>query len=139
MLRALLAATVLVVSAAPARADGPMVLVGGSLRDHRIYGEIVRLGGGRPRVAIVTAASESDEKNGRWYEERFTRYGAGSAGWVDLGAKDAPARLRAADVIFFGGGDQSRLLARLRARPSFRGATPPRPAEPDEPPLVAAI
>jgi cyanophycinase len=116
MSRALLAATLAVAFVAPAvaRAEGPMVLVGGSLRDHRIYQEIVRLGGTRPRVAIVTAASESDEKNGRYYEEQFLRHGASSAGWIDLRARDAPRRLREADIIFFGGGDQSRLLSRLQ-------------------------
>jgi cyanophycinase len=114
----LLATTVVLGLAGPSRAEGPLVLAGGKLEGRRIFDEILKLGGSAPRVAIITAASRDEVKNGREYEKDFVGYGASRADWVDLAASEAPSLLRRADVIFFGGGDQSRLLARLKDRPA---------------------
>ncbi|GAA1462311.1 cyanophycinase [Nocardiopsis exhalans] len=119
---------------------GPVVLVGGSLADERIYREIVELAGGsRARFGIVTASSvpeswdpdagtdrcNNSRCNGEYYADLLLDHGAGSAEWipVDLDHLDnaesaeVVEQVGSMDGFFFGGGDQYRYVTTLLRGP----------------------
>ncbi|MCY9786583.1 cyanophycinase [Nocardiopsis sp. EMB25] len=122
--------------AAAASNAGPVVLVGGSLADDRIYDEIVRLaGGGDARIGVITASSRPESEdpdagtpdcnnsrcNGEYYVDLLEAHGAGEAEWipVDLdhpeNAESAEVAARVGDMtgFLFGGGDQYRYVTTL--------------------------
>lgn len=133
-------------TATPAEA-GSLVLIGGNLQeDEQILSTIVDLAaahaGGRPTIAIVTAAASpaktpgqaKNDKlnnaaaNGLYYSQLFQSYGADTYavpidGSVDFKkddyvpgnafSPDVAARVASADAVFFGGGDQMRYVRTL--------------------------
>ncbi|MDT0329821.1 cyanophycinase [Nocardiopsis lambiniae] len=142
-------ATALLGPAAPATAEpgsagprpteptaGPVILIGGSLSDERVYEEIVRLAGGEDaRIGVITASSVPESQdpdagtpdcnnsrcNGDYYADLLEGHGAGDAEWipVDLdhveNAESAEIAARVGDMtgFFFGGGDQYRYVTTL--------------------------
>ncbi|MFE2916780.1 cyanophycinase [Kitasatospora indigofera] len=139
------AACLLAVTAAPAASataprhgGGTLILVGGGLKDVRIYQEIVAKAGGqgRARIGVLTAASVPPSQdpdaadpatcsnsacNGAYYADLFKQYGAADAQWVPIdiehvAAADSDAvvaQVNAMTGFFFGGGDQYRYVISL--------------------------
>ncbi|OKI29344.1 hypothetical protein A6A07_23430 [Streptomyces sp. CB03911] len=123
---------------APRHAGGTLILVGGGLKDARIYQEIVTKAGGpgRARIGILTAASVPPSQdpdaadpatcsnsacNGAYYADLFKQYGAADAQWVPIdiehvAAADSDAvvaQVKSMTGFFFGGGDQYRYVTSL--------------------------
>ncbi|MGW2401065.1 cyanophycinase [Kitasatospora sp. NPDC001664] len=134
----LLAAAAPTASATPHRQTGTLILVGGGLKDARIYREIIAKAGGttRARIGVLTAASVPESQdphasdpdtcsnsrcNGLYYADLFKSYGAADAQWIPVdiehtGAADddaVVAQVNGMTGFFFGGGDQYRYVTSL--------------------------
>jgi len=92
---------------------GLVVAVGGGGTPEGVIRHVASLAGGAAaRVIVLPQASEVSD--GQASAAMWREQGAGTAEVLaDLGAVDAAERLRAADVIWMPGGDQTRLMARL--------------------------
>ena len=92
---------------------GLVVAVGGGGTPEAVIQHVAALAGGAAaRVIVLPQASEVSD--GQASAAMWREQGAGTAEVLsELGAADAAAKLRAADVIWMPGGDQSRLMARL--------------------------
>lgn len=99
---------------------------GAAIHSAAIFARMVQLTGGSKNIGVLTTASSADsaQANGAYYVDVLRYYGAGAATvWlpvrVDNSGKcavqgDDPAviaQINAMDGFFFGGGDQSRILA----------------------------
>lgn len=102
-------------SSSPAAPLGHLLVVGGGGTTDAMLARAIELGGGagKARVAVFPQASaqpDSGERSAAMWREA----GAGEARVVALDDLDAArAIVRAADVIWFGGGDQKRLVDAL--------------------------
>ncbi len=92
---------------------GLVVAVGGGGTPEAVIQHVAALAGGAAaRVIVLPQASEVSD--GQASAAMWREQGAGTAEVLsELGAADAGEKLRAADVIWMPGGDQSRLMARL--------------------------
>lgn len=103
---------------------GPLVIIGGAEdreHDQRILREFVRLAGGtQAQIVVLTAATSEPWEAGETYIEVFQRLGAAEITVVDTrDSEDANhiAAVRAigtATGIFFTGGDQARIVERIK-------------------------
>lgn len=91
-----------------------------------ILQEVARCGGRHGHVVLVTAASRVPESYAATYQAAFERCGLTNVAWVDLPTRAEafdPQRVRAlrgAAVVFFSGGDQSRLTEKLQGTPFLK-------------------
>ncbi|MFF0410539.1 cyanophycinase [Kitasatospora sp. NPDC004745] len=140
-----LATACLLAAAAPSasataahRQSGTLILVGGGLKDTRVYHEIIAKAGGTAtaRIGVLTAASVPESQdphasdpdtcsnsrcNGLYYADLFKQYGAADAQWIPVdiehtGAADddaVVAQVNGMTGFFFGGGDQYRYVTSL--------------------------
>ncbi len=105
------------------RRGGVVAIGGGSVPD-RIYGRMLALTGVEdPAVLVLPLATTRPESSGPATAERFRSQGARRVEWRHFdrhGAarSDVVAAIDAADVVYFPGGSQSRLLAILRGTPA---------------------
>lgn len=105
--------------ASPSALGGHFVLVGGGSRPESVMRLFVRLGGGADGRFVVFPLASADEDTGDFYERELRGYGARHVETVQIGdRRDAmnPARVdtvRRATAVWFSGGDQSRIAARL--------------------------
>lgn len=131
----------------PALAAGPLLLVGGGLKDDNavIYQRLVQLAGGsQARIGVITAASippsqdpdagtanaRNSKSNGEFYAQLLKTYGAQDAQWIpidldSIGNNSNPqviAQINGMTGFFFGGGDQARLTQTLQT--ATRADTP---------------
>jgi cyanophycinase len=133
----LVAASLALGAAAPARAEAPpsataaatghLVLIGGGDKPEDAMCKFVELAGGpdAPIVAIPTASSEADAAS---YYEKLFRETYGCTDMVSLGIRTREDAMRAdyaelagrARGIFFGGGDQVRITKALLDTPVGR-------------------
>ncbi|BFV60738.1 hypothetical protein KCMC57_up58420 [Kitasatospora sp. CMC57] len=122
---------------------GTLILVGGGLKDARIYREIIAKAGGpeRARIGVVTAASVPPSQdpnaadpdtcsnsacNGSYYADVLKAHGAADAQWIPVDiehieAADSEAVLAQVNSMtgfFFGGGDQYRYVTSLLHGPA---------------------
>jgi cyanophycinase len=101
---------------------GPLVIIGGEEDSHgKILREFVRLSGGdKARIVVIPVASKYVATEGAEYVKDFLRFGAESVEAFDVATKkDANDKhlidaLSHATGVFFTGGDQGRLVHRLR-------------------------
>lgn len=104
--------------AAQAR-PGPLVIVGGGRQPAALVEEFVRLAGGagRARIVVFAMASRDGEASGEAKAADFRALGAAARNiWIGREAADRDSVVRLLDGatgIWFGGGDQNRLLAVL--------------------------
>lgn len=110
-----------------ARADAPkghLVLIGGGEKPPEVMRKFVELAGGpgAPIVAIPTASKEPD--TGAYYVKLFKEeYGCTNVVSLDINSKadamrpDYADHAAAAGGVFFGGGDQVRILVALAGTP----------------------
>jgi cyanophycinase len=109
-------------SATPVR--GPLVIIGGAEDregDCKILRRFLELAGGkRAQIVVLTAATSEPREAGETYIEVFRRLGADTI-WVvdtrdqaDANHIDAVRAIGQATGIFFTGGDQSRIVERIR-------------------------
>ncbi len=98
-----------------------IVPIGGGAIGPAIINKLLALGGGRSAdiVILPTAAGKDLVASGRRYGDLFVREGAGHVRVLEVadrtGADDPEnvTAVRGADIIFFGGGDQTRITAAL--------------------------
>lgn len=109
---------------APSASSGGIVAVGGGKLPDRIYGRILALSGRNdPRVLILPLATAEPDVAGSKTEQRFRACGARTVDWVHFRRADADTsslveRIRAANIVYFPGGDQKRLLETVRGTAS---------------------
>mgnify|MGYP005849874109 CR=1 FL=1 len=107
-----------------APASGHLVIIGGSLGENeQIYARMIKHAGDAPAVGIVPTASGDPADSAAYYTEAFdSRIGAPSTRLIDI-PFDKPgnaldpaiaADIEACSLLFFTGGDQSRILAAFR-------------------------
>lgn len=123
-----------------AQAAGPLVLVGGGLKDDNsaIYQRFIQLAGGsgQARIGVITAASVPESQdpnagtatasnaraNGEYYANLLRSFGAVDAQWIAIDLDKISnnsnpqviAQINSMSGFFFGGGDQSRLTQTLQ-------------------------
>ncbi|MBW4467917.1 MAG: cyanophycinase [Pegethrix bostrychoides GSE-TBD4-15B] len=107
-----------------AAAQGALVIIGGAedrSGDCKILRAFWRLAGGRAaQIVILTAATSEPQEAGETYIDLFGRLGAASVVAVDTRSPNdanhvnAVRALNQATGIFFTGGDQSRIVERIR-------------------------
>jgi cyanophycinase len=109
---------------APSSSRGALVIIGGAEEregDCVILRAFMRLAGGRSAdIVVLTAATSEPQEAGETYIEVFERLGAASV-WVvdtrdqnDANHVDAVRAIGQATGIFFTGGDQARIVERIR-------------------------
>jgi len=101
----------------------PLVCIGGGPDDPAIAAEALSLAGGRTaKVAIVSVASSQPGTSGPAYQQFFGAFGV-TARYVPITTREAaatPEAVRAlanSELLFFSGGDQSRLSERFADTP----------------------
>src|SRR5262245_6940630 len=101
----------------PAGAEGPLVLFGGGERPTQALERFVRwAGGASARLLVVTWASAEPVESFRGVREELALLGPASIDMAPLAPLDGPSRerfralLRDATGVFFGGGDQNRIM-----------------------------
>lgn len=105
---------------APAAGLPPLVLIGGGKDDPELMRlAIGRAGGPEAKVAILALASRDPPRSGAAYLEFLRELGIGARTIQipnEKAAADAAtaAALRGSTLLFFSGGDQSRIVGRLR-------------------------
>lgn len=106
------------------RSKGPLVIIGGAEDregDPKILREFIRLAGGRSaQIVVLTAATSEPREAGETYIDVFERLGAAMV-WVvdtrdqeDANHIDAVRAIGQATGIFFTGGDQARIVERIK-------------------------
>lgn len=106
---------------------GPVIAIGGGENREDRHGVLARLvalaGGARARIAVLPTASGSPNGVGRAYVRAFVALGAPEPMVLpfvsDADTRDARQleRLSSASLVFYTGGDQQRLAARLLGTP----------------------
>ena len=99
-----------------------IVPIGGGSVGPAIINKLLALGGGKSAdiVVLPTAAGKDLVASGQRYGDLFVHEGAGHVRVLEVADRsgaDDPAKVaavRQADVVFFGGGDQTRITAALR-------------------------
>lgn len=116
----------LVLLAAPAFAQGHLLLNGGGGETPDFWNRFFTLAGGRDApVVVLPTASERPEAGPEYVDELARDYGATAVRWLPLKtAEDAAnpeivAAIAAARGVFFTGGDQSRITAALLGTPAM--------------------
>lgn len=109
---------------------GKLMLIGGGEDregDCRVLQRFVELTGKkRPRIAVMTLATEAPEEVGALYEKAFDRLGVAGVDLVGVTCReDAQCQrvlrpLKAADAVFFTGGDQFKITTMLGGTDSDR-------------------
>lgn len=93
---------------------GPLVIMGGGSGSERICALALQLAGGTEAKVLVVPQASSLEESGRHLAERFRGLGAQEPAALDLAdLRRARGQVGQADLIWFGGGDQSRLMHEL--------------------------
>ena len=120
-----LAAAGALAPAAPERARGSLVIVGGGDRSDEMMRRFVELAGGRgARIAVVPNASSEPEESGRALVAELDSLGARAFVYhLDRAAASVPEASRPLDSvggIWFSGGDQARVTAALAGTPVLR-------------------
>jgi cyanophycinase len=105
-------------------AKGELVIIGGAEAkegDAEILREFVRLAGGRrAKIAVLTAATDAPEEVGDTYTNAFERLEVTDIEIVDTrdrreaDDRDLAARIERATGIFFSGGNQVRIIERIK-------------------------
>lgn len=106
-------------AAAPAQVKGTLVIVGGGGTPESVLAHMLAIAGGveKARVLIFPQASQREE-SGAENVAMFLEAGARTAEVAEVEDVEALlAKIAAADVIWFSGGDQSRLMAALLGDP----------------------
>ncbi|TRY73597.1 hypothetical protein TCAL_03345 [Tigriopus californicus] len=123
MLKGLVLVCLLLVPGSRSGNARSLFLVGGGLADDNdeIYSKFVELSGGsgQARIGVVTGASADPLDSADFYLQQFLAYGAESTYFIPvyIGNEEAAndesvvAELQGLTGIFFGGGDQSRLIS----------------------------
>ncbi len=99
---------------------GALVIVGGGTQPPALVEEFVRLAGGpgRARIVVFAMASAGGEKSGEAKAEDLRKLGATARNvWITREQADVDSIVRLLDSasgIWFGGGDQNRLIKALR-------------------------
>jgi cyanophycinase len=98
---------------------GPLFVVGGGTQPAALVEEFVRLAGGpKARIVVMAQASESGERSGEAKAADLRKLGASARNlWFDRSLADNDSLVRLLDSvtgIWFGGGDQNRLIAAVR-------------------------
>ena len=98
---------------------GPLFVVGGGTQPAALVEEFVRLAGGpKARIVVMAMASESGERSGEAKAADLRKLGATARNlWFTREQADADSLVRLLDSatgIWFGGGDQNRLIAAVR-------------------------
>lgn len=106
------------------KAKGPLMIVGGAEEKDgkmEILREFARLAGGTDaRIAVLTAATSEPEEVARTYTRVFERLGVADIQAVDTRERenaDSPHAIeiiQQATGIFFSGGDQSKIIERIK-------------------------
>jgi cyanophycinase len=109
---------------APQLTKGPLVIIGGAEErdgEAKILREFIRLAGGREaQIVVLTAATSEPREAGETYIEVFERLGAKKVWVVDTRDQDDANQFEAvwaigrATGIFFTGGDQARIVERIK-------------------------
>ena len=99
---------------------GPLMIVGGGTQPAALVREFVTLAGGpgKARIIVIAMASASGEKSGASKAQDLAKLGANASNlWFAREHADDDsivAQLDSATGIWFGGGDQNRLIAVVR-------------------------
>jgi len=105
----------LVLFCLPAETGGELIIVGGGSKPTGLYQKMLTIAGGEAaRIVIVPWASERPEA-GVSTVKALTEAGAGNVTLIPTDKKAAREAIETANLVWFGGGDQSRLMAQLRA------------------------
>ena len=100
----------------PVEAGGELIIVGGGSKPAGLYEKMLTLAGGvEARIVVVPWASERPDA-GVSTVEAWVEAGAGNAALIPREKEAAREAIEAANLIWFGGGDQSKLMADLRER-----------------------
>lgn len=100
----------------PVSAGGDLIVVGGGSKPAGLYEKMLTIAGGEAaRIVVVPWASERPDA-GESTVEAWTEAGARSVALIPTEKEAARKAIESANLIWFGGGDQSRLMAELRAR-----------------------
>ncbi len=104
---------------------GHLVLIGGGGEPDAVWAKMFDLAGGKTaRLVILPTASERDE-TGPEYVAELAALGYANTAWLPLRSAEDAARpeivraLEEARIIFFSGGDQSRITAALFGSPAL--------------------
>jgi cyanophycinase len=125
-IRAAAFAVVLLGLAAPALAQGHLLLNGGGGETPDFWRRFFALAGGTDApIVVLPTASERPEAGPEYVEELGRDYGATAVRWLPLKTAEDAARpeivaaIDAARGVFFTGGDQSRITAALLDTPAM--------------------
>ena len=95
-------------------AKGTLVIVGGGTTPSGLHRRLLDLAGGTNANVLVVPLASSSTSDGAPSVEAFRKVGATHVSAIPTNdAKSALAAVRAAEVIWFPGGDQTRLMAEL--------------------------
>ncbi|MDZ7796021.1 MAG: cyanophycinase [Candidatus Marinimicrobia bacterium] len=107
--------------------QGLLVAIGGredKKEDLEILSTLVSLVDAEvPKIEIITTATNSPEETSQEYIAAFSREGKNSIGILNIDSREAAVepelleRIKAADIIFFTGGDQLRITSILAGSP----------------------
>lgn len=104
---------------------GHLVLIGGGGEPDAVWAKMFELAGGKSaRLVILPTASERDE-TGPEYVAELAALGYTNTAWLPLKSVEDAARpeivraLEEARIIFFSGGDQSRITAAMLGSPAL--------------------
>ncbi|MDZ7822358.1 MAG: cyanophycinase [Candidatus Marinimicrobia bacterium] len=107
--------------------QGLLVAIGGredKEEDLEILSTLVSLVNAEvPKIEIITTATSSPEETSQEYIAAFSREGKSSVGILNIDSREAAVepelleRIKAADIIFFTGGDQLRITSILAGSP----------------------
>ncbi len=94
--------------------SGPVVAVGGGKVPAAARTRILELAGGIDASVLVIPSASQREQAGPEGEAAWREAGATAVSLLDNDPRIARAQIAAAKVLWFGGGDQNRLMATLR-------------------------
>lgn len=133
-MRALLVVVALLAAAAPRAASpelapgapgGHLVLLGGGGEPDAVWAKIFELAGGKEARLVVLPTASEREETGPEYLAELAALGYTNTAWLPLKTAEDAARpeivaaLEEARIIFFSGGDQSRITAALLGSPAL--------------------
>lgn len=110
----------------PRAAGGGIVAIGGGKLPDRIYKKILQLSGRTtPSVLILPLATSDPTGSATRTEVRFRENGATRVDWVNFAREDASKteileKIRSANIVYFPGGDQKKILQTIRDTPAER-------------------
>lgn len=112
------------VEAAPREKGGHLLLVGGGEKPAPVMRHFVRLAGGSTGTIVVMPLASGDSRDaGGYYVDLLRSHGAGDVHVIhvddrrDAQRADYVQMVRSADGVWFSGGDQKRIVARLVGTP----------------------